>query len=71
MSEKTDSDNNAPPRTTAWHKINYLTECFDDLDINYIRFYELETYHIIVNDLHKWAYLVHDPGVVFSEISLE
>ena len=64
-------ENSNPIRKTVWEKIDCLMECIDDLDIDYIRYCEFETSHLIVNDSQKWAYLVHDPGVVVSEISFE
>ena len=64
-------DDNTPIRKTVWEKIDYLMECIDDLDIHYIRFCEFETSHLIVNDKQKWAYLVHDPDIVVSEMSFE
>jgi hypothetical protein len=64
-------ENSNPNRKTVWEKIDYLMECIDDLDINYIRYCEFETSHLIVNDKQKWAYLVHDPDIVVSEISFE
>ena len=66
-----ETNNNTPKRPTVWQKIDYLTQAIDDLNIYYIRYCEFETSHLTVNDKQKWAYLVHDPGVVVSEISFE
>jgi len=64
-------ENSNPNRKTVWEKIDYLMECIDDLDIYHIRYCELATCHLIINDKHKWANLVHDPGTVVSEMSFE
>ena len=60
-----------PDRKTVGQKIDYLMECLDDFDLDHIRYCEFSTSHLIVNTKQKWAYLVHDPGTVASEISFE
>ena len=60
-----------PERITVGQKLDYLMDCLDDFDLDYIRYCEFSTSHLIVNTNQKWAYLVHDPGTVVNEISFE
>jgi hypothetical protein len=60
-----------PERIKVGQKIDYLMDCLDNFDLDYIRYFEFSTSHLIVNTNQKWAYLVHDPGIVVGEISFE
>jgi hypothetical protein len=59
-------------RKTVWQKLNYLRSILPGFSLRYIRYCTFSSYHLILNDREKWAYIVHDPGtVVSSEIALE
>ncbi len=58
-------------KKTVWHKISYLLDCIDDFNVDHIRYCEFSTSQLIVNPKQKWAYLVHDPGTIVSEMSFE
>jgi len=57
---------------TVWQKLDYLRGILGGFSFRHIRYCSSSSFHLIVNDNQKWAYIVHDPGtVVSSEISFE
>jgi hypothetical protein len=59
-------------RKTVWQKLNYLRGILPGFSFRHIRYCTFSASHLIVNDMEKWAHIVHDPGtVVSSEIAFE